>query len=338
MNRRDAILGLGATVTAMPLWLRAQPNESRKTRIIGSLSLLAWPTAEQYANLPFFPAMKTHGWVEGTNFIMERRHAEFRSERLAGLAEDLVRKRVDLILAFGPEATIAAARATRSIPIMFSNVVWPLEQGLIDSFARPGRNITGISFYTGVEVSNKRLEYLRAVAPAARRLSWLWPSDYAETLSGGRFDMAPVMEAGARSLGFETRFHDIRKPEDIGPALDEIRAWPAQALSASSEYVAASGQRVAEFALRERLPSAFPARINVEAGGLLFYGPSGAEGARMLSRYVSYVDRILRGAQPGELPVERPSQYELVINLKTAKALNLKIPQELLIRADRVIE
>jgi len=336
MNRRDAILGIGAVITATPLRMFAQTKDSSRT--IGVLSLGIAPTAEQIARNPFVVMMKEHGWVEGTNLTVERRYAEFKSERLAGFAEDLVRKRVDLIITIGPEATLAAARATKSIPIVFVFVVWPLEQGLIDSFARPGRNITGTAFYTGVEVTNKRLEYLRAVAPLAKRLSWLWPTDYAETLSGGRFDMAPVMEAAAKGLGFETRFHGIRKSEDISRALDEIRAWPADAISASSEYVTAASQRIAEFALREKLPTAFPDRRNVEAGGLLFYGPSLAETPRLTSRHASYVDRILRGAQPAELPVERPSQYELVINLKTAKVLNLKIPQELLIRADRLIE
>jgi putative ABC transport system substrate-binding protein len=318
--------------------LRTQAQESRKTRVIGNLGIGHPPTAEQIARNPFFARMKERGWVEGTNLVMERRYAEFRSERLAGFAEELVRKGVDLLATTGPEATLAAARATRTIPIVFNSVTWPVEQGLISSFARPGRNVTGIASYTGVEVTNKRHEFLRAIAPAAKRLSWLWPPEYSETLSGGRFDMVPIMDAAVKGLGFEARFHDIRRSEDIEAALDELRGWRAQAISASGAHVSEAGQRIAEFALRERLPSVFPQIANVEAGGLLSYANAQAEFPRLLSTYVSHVDRILRGALPGELPVERPNLYELVINLKTAKALGLTVPQSLLIRADRVIE
>jgi putative ABC transport system substrate-binding protein len=328
--------GLGALAAAAPLRLGAQ--ESKKTRTIGVLALGHPPTAEQNARFPFAAMMKKHGWVEGTDFVMERRYAELKGKRLAAFAEALVRRRVDLILTSGPEATLAAARATQTIPILFSGVFWPVEQGLIDSFARPGRNVTGIASYTGVEVSNKRLEFLREIAPAAKRLAWLWPTEFAETVSGGQFDIAPVMEAAARSLGFDTRFNGIRKAEDIEAALNDLLAWRAQAITASGVHVSAAAKRIAEFALRERSPSAFPSLAIVEAGGLLFYLNSPAELPQLYARWVSYADRILRGAQPGEFPVERPSQYELVINLKTAKALGLSVPQSLLIRADRVIK
>ncbi len=283
--------------------------------------------------------MRKRGWIEGENVVWERAFADLQVERLAGLAAELVRKGVEVIITNGPETTIAAARATKTVPIVFLNVIWPVEQGLIDSFARPGRNVTGIAFYTGVEVTNKRLEFLREIAPAARRLSWLWPVDYAETLSGGRLDIAAMMGSAAKGLGFETRFHDIRKPADVESALAEIAGWRAQVLMVGGgHHLISERRRVAEFALRQGLPSATPSLSSVEAGVLLYYGPSPSETPLLAARYFDMVDRILRGAKPAELPVERPSKYDLVVNMKTAKALGLKIPQSLLLRAERFIE
>lgn len=315
----------------------AQAPKAGSPRRIGILVLGVapkTPVAQRSTSI----RLRKLGWIEGENLIVERAYADLNAERLAGLAEELLRRGVELILTFGPEASLAAARATRTVPVVFVAVTWPVEQGLIDSFARPGRNLTGTSFYTGVEVSNKRLEFLREIAPAAKRLSWLWPSDFAETVAGGSYDMIPTMAAAATGLGFEIRFHPIRRTEDIDGAFGEITAWRAQAVAAAGAHVLAARQRIAEFALRHRLPTAYPSHEHVEAGGLLSYAPPPSELAAMGERSVAYVDRILRGAKPAELPVERPSRYELVINAKTAKALGLTIPQSLLVRADRVIE
>ena len=337
MNRRRFLETISSAL-AFPGALRAQPSKSGPPRRVGFLSLqfedMKTPIPQRASSL----ALKARGWIEGENLIVQRAFADLKVERLAGLADGLVRNGVDLIVTFGSHATLAAARATKTIPIVFFEVVWPVEQGLIDSFARPGRNLTGFAVYTGVEVTNKRLEFLREVAPAAQRLSWLWPPDFAETVAGGMFDMAPVMEKAARGLGFETRFHPIRKLEDVETALADVLAWRAQAITASGYHVAAARQRIAEFALRHRLPTAFPNQDNVEAGGLLSYALTQSEEQLLYSRGYDYVDRILRGANPSDLPVERPSKYELVINLKTAKALALTIPQALLLRADRIIE
>ena len=345
MNRRDAIaavLALGAA--AGPLGIRAQEEKSGPSgerRIIGYLSLELAPnpppTREQWRRSPIAQALRKLGWDEGHNLAIERAHANLNAGMLRKLAEGLVRKRVEVIITNGPEATVAAARATRSIPIVSFNLVWPEEQGLIDSLARPGRNVTGVSFYAGVETSAKRMEFLREVAPAAKRLSWIWPPDYEETVAGGRFSMAPAFESMARKLGFELRLHRIQKSEDIETALGEIAAWRAQALSASGEHAIRAARRIAEFALDRRLPSAFPSAAIVEAGGLLSYAVAQGDMMLLFNRSLEYVDRILRGARPADLPVERPSRYELVINLKTAKALGLAVPQALLLRADRVI-
>jgi putative ABC transport system substrate-binding protein len=340
MNRRDSLRALSALglASAAPRAL-TQAKSSGATRRIGYLQLPPDPDSKvpgpQRAGSQ---ALRKLGWIEGENLIFERAFADYQVESLAGLADELVRKGVEVLLTNGPEATLAAARATKTIPIVFVNVVWPVEQGVIDSFARPGRNATGISWSTGVEVSNKRLEFLREIAPAARRLSWLLSADYSETLSGGRFDMSSVMGAAAQGLGFETRFHDVRKLADVETALAEVTDWRAQALMAAGTHVNAERRRIAEFAMRQRLPSAGPDPVLVESGFLLYYGQSPSEIPLLLARYFEMVDRILRGAKPAEIPVYRPSKYDLVVNMKTAKALGLKIPQSVLLRAERVIE
>jgi putative ABC transport system substrate-binding protein len=337
MNRRDTVIALLALGTA-PRAL-AQSKPSGPPRRIGLLQL--GPEADKVPGpqRAGSQALRKLGWIEGENLILERAFADNQAERLAGLADGLLRKGVEVLLTSSPEATLAAARATKTVPIVFGNVVWPVEQGLIDSFARPGRNVTGIAFFTGVEVSNKRLEFLREVAPTARRLSWLWPGDFAETLAGDRVDMVPVMGAAAKGLGFEVRFHDVRKQADVESALGEVSSWRAQALSvAGGPYFNAERQRIAEFALRQRLPSAALSLPLIEAGCLLYYGPAPSEFPILTARYFELVDRILRGAKPAEMPVERPSKYDLIINLKTANALGLKIPQSLLVRAGQVIE
>ena len=333
MDRRRFIATVGSALAA-PLVRAQAPAE---VRTMGYLVLEETPKFLA-AEGPAAKLLAKYGWTYGKNLLIERRYAELRTERLAEMADDMVRRRVDVLFTTGSEATLAAARATSTIPIVFFGVQWPVEQGLIDSFARPGRNLTGTSWYTGVEVSNKRMQFLRELAPNAKRVAWFWPPAYAEKLSGGQADMISPMRAAAKDMGFETRFFDIRKLEDIDSAFKSALSWKAQAVSASGPHVSAARDRFAELALRHRLPTAFPSFSNVEAGGLVAYGLGDTEGWRMFARSVEYIDRILRGAKPADLPVERPDRYELVINRKTATALGLKIPQSLLLRADRVIE
>ena len=338
MKRRDAILvplALGAIGAQFPVL--AQAPRANFARKIGTLEFGA-DEATPVPQRPVSVALRKLGWIEGENLTIERRYAEFKHERLAGLAEDLVSKRVDLILSGGPAATMAAARATRTIPVVFAGAVSPVEVGLIDSLARPGRNLTGYTFSTGIEVSIKRLQFLREVAPKARRLAWVLSPTAVETVAGGLFDETPLIESAAKSLNFELRLYITRRMEDVDTALAEIARWGAQALSAGGQYADPARQRIAEFALQHRLPSAFIFRRNVEAGGLLSYGLLEAEFMRMNFRNMEYIDRILRGASPADLPVEQPNKYELLINLKTAKALGLTIPQSLLLRADEVMQ
>lgn len=335
MDRRRFVAAIGGALAA-PLARAQQPVRPRR---VGLLELRSDPT-------PGLPGpqrtgsqeLRKYGWIEGENVVWDRAFADNRVERLAGLAADLVRRGADVLITNGSEATLAAARATRAVPIIFVGVVWPEEQGLIESFARPGRNVTGLAYYTGVEVTNKRHEFLREIAPQTRRLSWIWPPIYAETVSGGTFDMQSKMRDAVEKLGFEIRFHEVRLPEDIQKALDEASVWRAQALSISGSFnVGLYAQRIADFALSRRLPVATPSQSLVEAGCLLSYGPSNFD-PELFKRFWVQVDRVLRGVKPADIPVERPSRYELAINLKTAQALGLKVPPSLLARADRVIE
>ena len=282
--------------------------------------------------------MSKLGWIVGDNVVVERASADWKEERLAGIAEELIRKRVEVILTYGQIAPVVAARATRTIPIVFWAVNWPVEQGLIDSFARPGRNVTGVASYSGIEITHKRLEFLRAIAPAAKRLAWVSTENWfaPETVSGGRVDMIPALAVAAKDRGYEPRFHATPRGGDLDALFRDMSSSRAQAITYGGGLD--PPQRVAELALRYGLPSAFFFRDFVEAGGLLCYGVPDSEFASLAKSRAEYVDRILRGAQPGNLPVEIPSRYELVINVKTAKALGLTIPQSVLARADELIQ
>jgi putative ABC transport system substrate-binding protein len=281
--------------------------------------------------------LKALGWIEGKNLIIESAFADYKMERLPALAEELVRKRVDVLWAMTAQAAVAAARATKTIPIVFTDVPWPVEAGLIDSFARPGRNATGESTYAGMEVSTKRLEFLKEIAPNATRLSWILDPSLAVTIDGGRFDMRPLLDPAARKLGYEVLYHYVEKSDDIDPVFADILAWRAQAIAvAGSAVTFGARERIAAFALRNRLPSASAMLPFAEAGGLLAYNAAGLFTVT-IKRGAEYVDRIFRGERPADMAVNQPDKYQLVINQKTAKALGLTIPQSLLLRAD-VIE
>jgi putative tryptophan/tyrosine transport system substrate-binding protein len=330
-----ATLGLGAVLA--PAW--PQPRWAGTTRRIGVLSAMADPEPNTPGPQRSFPmALRRLGWAEGENLVIERLFADFRTERLRGLAEALLRNGPDLMITVGASATLAAARATRTVPVLFVQVPFPVEQGLIESFARPGRNLSGLSFQNGREVFLKQLEYLREVAPASRRVASLFEGAVAETLAGGHSDVVAMLNAAAKGLGFEVRLLDTRSIEDVDAALAEAAGWRAQALLAGGTFAYAQRAHVADFALRHFWPSASADIELVDAGVLLAYGPSPAEGPRLLADLAAMADRVLRGANPADLPVEQPSRYDLAINLKTARALGLAIPQAVRLRADLVIE
>ena len=334
MNRRETLLSLLALGAAA----RAGAAGEASLRKLGILSLAAPPAAEEIAGMTFLAKLRQLGWVESQNLSIVRAYADLKRDRLPALAEDLVRQRMDVIFAVGAESAVAAARATTAIPIVFGFVGWPIEMGLIDSFRKPGRNVTGVSSYAGQEVTAKRHEYLREIAPAVKRLSWIRAPDILEKVKGGTHNTRPFMEAAVGKLGYEVKWHDVHKPDDVKTVFSEIVALKAQALSvAGSAVLNAARQRIADFALEHQLPSTSVLPQFAEAGGLLYYGQASALSANM-ERIAEYVDQVLRGARPGDLPVDRPSRYELIINLRTAKVLGLHIPQVLLLRADRVIE
>jgi len=336
MKRRH-FLSFAGGLLVTPLSARAQrlPPGPRKT--IGALSLVTF-TPEQIARSPLWPPLRELGWVEGQNLFFERRFADLKSDRLAGLARELVKRPVDALLVWGPEAALAAARATQSIPIVFMWVTWPVEQGLIESFARPGHNLTGISSYAGVEVSNKRIELTREILPQAKRLAWLWPRDWSQRPDGSRFPIEQETYAAAKNLGFELRMYLVRSSEDVERALADLVTWGADAFLAGDSYSYARMRHVADFAIQHRLPLSCPSWQGPEGGALFSYGNSKAEFPQEMSRLARTLDRVLRGEDPATIPVERPNRYELVVNLRTAKALGLTLPNAFLLRADRVIE
>jgi putative ABC transport system substrate-binding protein len=331
-ERRRFLIAAGA-MAAAPL---ARPQDRRRLPVLGILSSQHRPPASFISNNPFSNRLRALGWIEGQTLAIERAYGEGREERLPGLAEELARKRVDVIWAIGPEAAVAAARATRSIPVVFWGVPFPVEQGLVDTIASPGRNVTGVAWYAGPGVDTKRLEALREIAPHAKRLAYLNVPTAGATVSGDKLVVALVFRHAAALLGFEIHDFPVATAADLQPAFDAILAWGAQALVVSGTIMTLRERhRIVAFANRHRLPSCFTGREFSDAGGLVSYA---IVSAPTLERCAEQIDQILRGARPAELPVDIPQHYELILNLKTANALGLTIPQSLLLRADRVIE
>lgn len=337
VQRRRFLLAAGALL-AVPLvdtpLVRAQ--KSAKMPTLG----LLYPnpsSGPRGSALDFFSAtLKNLGWSVGNTLGIENASAEGREDRLPALAEALVAKRVDLIWVAGPEAAVAAAQATKTIPIAFYGVSYPVELGLVDSLPRPGRNVTGLATFAGAEVT-KGLEMLREIAPGTTRLAHVAVATVLRTVSGGEH-RAPgqLIDSAAISLGFAVQRYWVSKREDFDAVFASILDTRAQVISVDfTALTIRERQRIADFANRNRLPSAFGAKEFVEAGGLISYG---ANRSQLISHSFVYVDKILRGARPADLPVELPSKFELTVNLKAAKALGITIPPSILLRANRVIE
>jgi putative ABC transport system substrate-binding protein len=284
--------------------------------------------------------MAQPGWVVGQNVVVERAFADTKSDRLPGLAEELVRRSVDVILCLGDqEAMVAAARATQTIPIVVFDVQDPVEQGLVGSFARPGRNVTGISLSWGPDFAMKRLQYLRTIVPSAKRLCWLWGHDTSlvTRVDGSRYDVAASLATSAQKMQFETRIYRVTGASDIDKALTDAVTWQAQALTTSGFPPFLARREVAQFALRQRWPSAFAVVDFVQAGGLLSLAVADSEVQLLTLRWIEYIDRVLRGAKPADMPVIGADRYELQVNMKTAETLGLSIPQSILSRADGLV-
>ena len=325
IKRREFIMLFGGAAT-WPLAARAQ--QSSTMRRIGFLGPLSEQTQLQWTTA-FLKGLRDHGWIEGTTISIDYRWAEGRSDRLAELAAELVQRNVGVIVTAGTEPTLAVKQATASIPIVFAAAGDPVGTGLVGSLARPGGNVTGLSNQSA-DVVGKRIDLLREAVPGLRKLAVM--ANVGSPI--GVLEIREVEDAG-RTSGLEVVRLEIRNAEDIGPAVETAKGR-ADALIVVTEALANTNRmRLNTLALAARLPTMHGTRTYVEAGGLMSYG---ADYNDLFRRAAGYVDKILRGARPRDLPVEQPTTFALVINLTTAKALGVQIPPMLLARADEVIE
>jgi putative ABC transport system substrate-binding protein len=322
MRRRDFITLLGSAL-AWPVTARAQHA--------GKTWRIAFITHEpQIIYEPLFEDLRELGYVEGQNTIVERRYAEGRPERFQEFAAEMVRLKADLIITTTTPAALAAKNATMTIPIVIPTAIDPVGTGLIASLSHPGGNITGGAILTG-EMAAKRLELLKEVAPSLSRTAVLWNRANPANALAWR----ETLDA-ANALGVTLQSHEVKGPEDFEVAFDRMTKEHLDALFVLDDALTIQYRKeIADFAMQKRLPSVFAAKDRVEAGGLMSYGPRYSE---MMRRAASLVDKILKGAEPANLPMEQPTTFELVINLKTARAIGLDVPATLLARADEVIE
>ena len=331
MIERRAFLGaLVSGVLAAPLCAGAQP--AGKMYRIGHLAASA-PSAENTRLLGAFHAeLRERGWVEGRNVAFEYRWAEGRYERLPHLAAEFIEAKVDLIIAGGTPNALAARKVSQTIPIVMVGATTPVEVGLVKTLARPGGNVTGVTFDVSPEQTAKLVELLTEI-PGMSRLAVLWSRGYP---AADRYRSALERAAAARQRTI--RFVEVLKPEDFDSAFSALRRMPVDGLIVMMDQLTQTrGDDIVRFATDRKLATVFggPAKRFVTAGGLMSLS---ADSASYWRQAGIYADKILRGASPADLPVEQPTKFELVINLKTAKALGLTIPPSLLLRADQVIE
>jgi len=324
LNRREFITLLGGAA-AWPLAARAQQG---KLPAIGFLGSGTAATQSQWT-AAFVRRLRELGWSEGRDVAIEYRWAEGRNERAAEIAAEFVRLKVEVIVTYGTQSIFAAKQATTIIPIVFALPGDPVATGLVASLARPGGNLTGLSSQA-TDLGAKRVEILREAVPGLRRLAIMGNVGNPANV----LDMAKV-QAAARSLGLDAVIFEIRRAEDIAPTFEALTGRMDALYVPADALINTNRIRINTLALGARLPTMHGSRDYVEAGGLMSYGVNFADQFR---RAADYVDRILRGAKPADLPVQQPTKFELVINLKTAKALGLLIPDRLLALADEVIE
>ncbi|MBI4593236.1 MAG: ABC transporter substrate-binding protein [Candidatus Rokubacteria bacterium] len=322
MNVKAAALMVAFALGAgfAPLVADAQPSATIPR--IGLLGDVAWEPLRQ--------GLRELGYVEGKNIVLESRRSEGRSERWADLAAELVRLKVDVIVIVGTPAALAAKRATTTIPIVMAVVGDPLSTGLVASLARPGGNVTGLT-QLGAGLATKRLGLLKEVLPDMSRVAFLWNPANPDQQS--HFN---EVQAGARALGVTLQSVGVRSREELERALATMmRERPSALLMTADTVHQRHIDQIISFAAKNRLPAMYQLKENVERGGLMSYGASRPD---LIRRAAVYVDKILRGAKPATLPVEQPTKFEFVINMKTAKALGLTLPPSVFLQADRVIE
>ena len=329
MDRRDTLLVLLA-LGAAPLGAVAQP--AAKVARIGYLS--AGLASNPHLRDAFVQGLRDLGYVEGRNLAIQYQDAEGKLERVPALAAELVAQKVDVIfVGGGTRVTLAAMQATRTIPIVFTGIGDPVESGLVSSLARPGGNVTGLSSLAPGLVG-KRLELIKQALPRVDRVAVLvLPGALGERTDK---DMLTGADAAARALGVRLQFVEARGPDEFARAFSEMRSAGADALTVlPSNRFERERQRLVDLAAEHRLPAMYTSREFVDAGGLMSYGANSADLHR---RAATYVDKILKGARPGDLPVEQPTKFELAINLKAAKAMGLTIPAAVLAHADEVVQ
>jgi putative ABC transport system substrate-binding protein len=323
IGRREVLGVLGGAAVAWPVTTRAQT---------GRLPTIGFLGADPVAFSPWTAALVAHlrelGWVEGRTIAIEYRWSQGKTERYAEIAAEFVRLKVDIIVTVG-SAVPTVKKATTAIPIVFAVAIDPVGSGLVASLAKPGGNVTGLSLQA-TNLAGKRLELLGEVIPQLRRLAIIFNAGNDQTV----LEMSETQTAG-RTLGLEVSPLEIRGVADIAPVFEALNAQADALYVVVDQLVVANLMRILTFALTARIPMIFSTRDFVRSGGFMSYGPSYTD---MFGRAADYVDKILHGAKPGDLPVEQPTKFELVVNLTTARALGLKIPEAFLIRADEVIE
>jgi len=325
VRRREFITLLGGAAGTWPLAARAQQPTMPVIGFMGSTT----PSAQSQWTAAFVQRLREVGWVEGRSAAIQYRWMEGRDERAAEIAAEFVQLKVDVIVVQGTAAVVAAKQATSVIPIVIALAGDPVGSGLVASLARPGGNVTGLSGQQA-DLAGKRLELLREVVPGLRRLAII-------ANIGNPYAVLEIgeVQAAARTLGLDAATLEIRRAEDIVPALQALKGRVDALYVVNDPLINANRRRTITLALTARLPSVHGSQDHVEAGGLLSYGPNYPD---LFRRTAEYVDKILRGTKAADIPVEQPRKLDLVINLTTAKALELTIPESFLLRADEVIE
>ena len=324
MRRREFITLLGGAV-AWPLAARAQQAKLPTIGFLGPTT----PSAQAQWVAAFLQRLRELGWIEGRTFAIEYRWAEGRAERFADIATEFARLKVDVIVTYGTPETMAAKQATSIIPIVFAFSGNPVGNGLVASLARPGANVTGLSLQAN-DTAAKRMELLRELLPSVRRLAIL--ANVGNPVSA--LEVGEV-RAAARALGVEVSISEIRRTEDIAPAIEALRGRADALYVAGDAILNANRIGINTLAVGAKLPTMYIQKEFVDAGGLISYGPNFPD---LFRRTAELVDKILRGAKPADMPVDQPTKFDLVINLTTARALGLMIPETFLSRADEVIE
>jgi putative tryptophan/tyrosine transport system substrate-binding protein len=330
ITRRIFVIALGAVAISAPLASFAQAPG--KLRRIGFLWEREQSDRGHVANLEAFKrGLRELGYMEGKTYTIEHQSAQDDVTRLPTLAAQLVALKVDVIVSTGTPSAIAARSATREIPILITTAANPVGSGLAGTLARPGGNVTGITQGVGHDLYSKRLDLLRQIVPGMRRVGFLYDPNNTGVVGGLKH-----FEADCRKLELKSLPAPVRNAEDIAAAFDALTRDQAQGLIVSNPSTFGTWRdSIIERAARHRLPAIYVAPNNVEAGGLIAYGPLFSD---LYRRAAAYADKIFKGAKPGDLPIEQPNKFELVVNLKSAKALGITIPQSILVSADKVIE